>query len=176
MPGFTQGRRPYGSWTARHFFVASQWRRAANDNYDVAFVTLDPQDSGGHVTHIGQVADALPIVVPGRSAEEFAFGYPANLPYSGGGLYYCSGRVTADAFHASPDSGLRCVMTAGSSGRTLAVGLRSGDRSGDDHVGEQFQIQHRPGDPVRPATAVRRARPCSTAPSSGNGAGATPPA
>ena len=116
VPGFTQGSRPYGSWTARHFFAASQWTRAANDNYDVAFVTLNPQYSAGHATHIGQVADALPIAFSQRTAEEFAFGYPAEPPYSGGGLYYCSGRVTADAFHASPDSGLRCVMTAGSSG------------------------------------------------------------
>jgi len=116
VPGFTQGSRPYGSWTARRFFAANQWTHAANDNYDVAFATLNPQYSAGHATHIGQVADALPIAFSQRAAEEFAFGYPAEPPYSGGGLYYCSGRVTADAFHASPDSGLRCVMTAGSSG------------------------------------------------------------
>ena len=116
VPGFTEGSRPYGSWTARHFFVASQWTHAANDNDDVAFVTLNPQVSGGRTLHIGQVTDALPITFDQRTTEEFAFGYPAEPPYGGGGLYYCSGRVTADAFHASPDSGLRCELTAGSSG------------------------------------------------------------
>ena len=49
VPGFTEGSRPYGSWTAHHFFVARQWTHAANDNDDVAFVTLNPQVSGGRI-------------------------------------------------------------------------------------------------------------------------------
>jgi Trypsin len=130
VPGFAQGSRPYGSWTAHHFFVAPQWSRAANDNDDVAFVTLNPQHSGHRVSHIGKVVGGQPIKFGQRTAEEFAFGYPAEPPYNGGGLYYCSGRVTGDPFHASPDSGLRCQMTAGSSGGPWLSGFDPAHRSG----------------------------------------------
>jgi V8-like Glu-specific endopeptidase len=116
VPGYTQGSRPYGNWTARHYFVANQWSQAANDDDDVAFVTLNPQHAARGVVHIGRVADGLPIKFGNKTAEEFTFGYPAEPPYKGGQLYYCSGRVTQDAFHASPDSGLRCDLTAGTSG------------------------------------------------------------
>ncbi|HUK68066.1 MAG TPA: trypsin-like peptidase domain-containing protein [Streptosporangiaceae bacterium] len=116
VPGFAQGSRPYGSWTAQHFFVAPQWSRAANDNDDVAFVTLNPRHSGRRISRIGRVVGSQPIKFGQRTAEEFAFGYPAEPPYNGAGLFYCSGRVTGDHFHASQDSGLRCQMTAGSSG------------------------------------------------------------
>ncbi len=130
VPGFTQGSRPYGSWTARRFFVARQWRHAANDNDDVAFVTLNPQQAGGRILHIGQVAGGLPISFGSKSLEEFAFGYPAEPPYNGGALYYCSGRVTSDAFHASPDSGLRCELTAGSSGGPWLSGFQPATGAG----------------------------------------------
>ncbi len=116
VPGFTQGSRPYGTWTARHFFVARQWSHGANDNDDVAFVTLNPRHAGGRIVHIAHLVGGDAIRFGRPTAEEFLFGYPAEPPYDGGGLYYCSGRIRPDAFHASPDRGLSCVLTAGSSG------------------------------------------------------------
>src|SRR5260370_28729523 len=88
VPGFTQGSRPYGSWTARHFFVASQWSHAANDNDDVAFVTLNPRDSGGHSVRIGPVVDGLPVTFGQRTAEQLAVRYPSEPRYTGGGMGY----------------------------------------------------------------------------------------
>jgi len=116
VPGFTQGSRPYGTWTARHFFVARQWSHGANGNDDVAFVTLNPRHTGGRIVHIAHLVGGDAIRFGRPTAEEFLFGYPAEPPYDGGGLYYCSGRIRPDAFHASPDPGLTCVLTAGSSG------------------------------------------------------------
>ncbi len=116
VPGFTQGSRPYGTWTARRFFVARQWSHGANDNDDVAFVTLNPLHTRKRIVHIAHVVGGDAIRFGRPTAEEYLFGYPTEPPYDGGALYYCSGRVMPDASHASPDSGLHCLLTAGSSG------------------------------------------------------------
>jgi V8-like Glu-specific endopeptidase len=116
VPGYADGTRPYGTWTARQFFVASQWSQAADDNDDVAFVTLNPQASGGQSALIGHVVGGQAIAFGSQPSQEYAFGYPAEPPYGGGALYYCSGRTRPDGYRASEDTGLHCDLTAGSSG------------------------------------------------------------
>lgn len=123
VPAYTGGTRPYGTWTARQFFVARQWSKAADDNDDVAFVTLNPHGSGGRATHIGQAVGGQAIAFGPHPAEEYAFGYPAEPPYDGGVLYYCSGSTRPDSYRASKDTGLRCDLTAGSSGEPWLSGF-----------------------------------------------------
>ncbi len=125
VPGFTNGSRPYGTWTARQFFLAPQWIRTGNDNDDVAFVTLNPQRARGVTVHIGQVVGGQAIAFGARLAREYAFGYPAEPPYDGTDLYYCSGPTSPDSFHSSKDTGLQCDMTAGSSGGPWLSGFDS---------------------------------------------------
>src|SRR5699024_1629889 len=47
--------------------------------------------------------------------EQYAFGYPAEDPYDGEQLTYCSGTTTTDPL-GTDDHGLDCDMTGGSSG------------------------------------------------------------
>jgi len=117
VPGFGYGdRRPYGTWTASHFFVPGQWSHGRDDNDDVAFVTLSPKQVSGRTMDIGQVVGGQNIAFGGPSAHAYAFGYPAEPPYDGTVLYYCRGRTKPDPYHASKDAGLRCGLNAGSSG------------------------------------------------------------
>ena len=173
VPGFTQGSRPYGSWTARHYFVApTSGATTANDNDDVAFVTLNPQHVGRPCRCTsGRWRRTADHVRSTKTAEEFAFGYPAEPPYNGGGLYYCSGRVTRDAFHASPDSGLRCELTAGSSGGPWLSGFDPVTGTGTITSVSSFKYSTDPSTlygpplgavaqgPVQPGTAQLRVRP-----------------
>jgi V8-like Glu-specific endopeptidase len=116
VPGYADGSRPYGTWTASRFFVSTGWTRSGNENDDVAFVTLNPHRTAGGSASIGQVVGGEDIAFGWRPAQAYAFGFPAEAPYDGTALYYCSGRVTADPYHASADAGLNCDLTAGSSG------------------------------------------------------------
>ena len=42
VPGFTDGRLPYGEYTARRFFVSKDWTgpRGRREQYDAAFVQV----------------------------------------------------------------------------------------------------------------------------------------
>jgi len=116
VPGYTNGKDPYGSYTARQFYVASQWSTRGDNNYDVAFVALNPAVLGGTTVTAGQEVGGQGIEFGAQPAREVAFGYPADPPYSGGQLAYCSGKVSPDPYGGTTDTGLNCPMTAGSSG------------------------------------------------------------
>ncbi len=116
VPAYANGGRPYGTWTASHYFVARQWSKTGDEDDDIAFVTLNPQQANGRNAYIGQIVGGLNIAFGTGPAREYAFGYPAEPPYDGASLYYCSGQTTADPYRASGDTGLRCDLTAGSSG------------------------------------------------------------
>lgn len=42
IPGYRDGRAPYGVWSPARLVVAPQWVRSSNPNYDVGFVVLKP--------------------------------------------------------------------------------------------------------------------------------------
>lgn len=113
VPGYDQGRRPYGAFTARHLFVTGQWAAHGDENYDVALVALAP--SGGR--HVSDVVGAQGIAFDqSRGSLVYGFGYPSGGRYDGERLTYCSGRTHPDAHKITRDEGLRCDMTEGSSG------------------------------------------------------------
>ncbi|WP_336211475.1 trypsin-like serine peptidase [Nonomuraea sp. LPB2021202275-12-8] len=114
VPGYGTGSpRPYGQWTARRMFVAGPWSRTADDSYDVGMVALST--SGGR--HVADVVGTQQIAFNGtRGGHAFGFGYPADPPYDGEHLVYCSGRLRDDPYGDTRDQGLGCDMTAGSSG------------------------------------------------------------
>jgi V8-like Glu-specific endopeptidase len=116
VPGYANGKDPYGSYTARQFYVASQWSSRGDNNYDVAFVALNPAVLGGSTVTVGQEVGGQGIEFGAQPAREVAFGYPADPPYSGGQIAYCSGKVSPDPYGGTTDTGLNCPMTAGSSG------------------------------------------------------------
>ncbi|MFE3453063.1 trypsin-like serine peptidase [Nonomuraea sp. NPDC059194] len=114
VPGYESGGgRPYGTFTARRMFVAGPWSRSADDSYDVGMVALNT--SGGE--HVADVVGFQDIVFnPSRGGQMYGFGYPADPPFDGERLIYCAGRVGDDPHGQTRDQGLRCDMTAGSSG------------------------------------------------------------
>jgi V8-like Glu-specific endopeptidase len=116
VPGYANGKAPYGAYTARRFYVARQWSTHASNDYDVAFITLNQATVGG--TRIAAVREVggQGIEFGSQPARENAFGYPADPPYNGQKLAYCSGTVRPDPYQWTTDTGLRCAMTAGSSG------------------------------------------------------------
>jgi V8-like Glu-specific endopeptidase len=116
VPGYSSGNDPYGSYTANQFYVASQWSTQASNDYDVAFVRLNPATVDGTRVNAVQEVGGQGIEFGVEPARVTAFGYPADPPYIGQRLYYCSGTVHPDPYHETDDTGLACAMTQGSSG------------------------------------------------------------
>ncbi|HWG02134.1 MAG TPA: trypsin-like peptidase domain-containing protein [Trebonia sp.] len=124
VPGYAGGGEPYGSYTARRFYVPARWSGATDgsaqsEEYDVAFVTVNPAALSG--TPTGARADQLTGgqavafgSAPAGGFPAYVFGYPSEPPYSGQYANYCAGQ----ALPASPGgtAQLHCGMTAGDSG------------------------------------------------------------
>jgi V8-like Glu-specific endopeptidase len=123
VPGYSDGKEPYGSFTAKKFYVASQWSTQADNDYDVAFVTLNPAKVNGTSVDAGHEVGGQGIEFGHQPRQVTAFGYPADPPYSGGQLDYCGGKVSPDPYHETDDTGLNCAMTAGSSGGPWLAGF-----------------------------------------------------
>jgi V8-like Glu-specific endopeptidase len=123
VPGYASGNDPYGSFSANKFYVASQWSTQADNDYDVAFVTLNPAQVGGaQVTAVHEVG-GQGVEFGSAPSQVTVFGYPADAPYNGQQLYYCSGTVSPDPYQETDDTGVTCVMTAGSSGGPWLAGF-----------------------------------------------------
>jgi V8-like Glu-specific endopeptidase len=116
VPGYANGQEPYGSYAARRFFVASGWSTKADNDYDVAFVTVNPARLHGTTVALGREVGGQPIAFGSQPAEEIAFGYPSDQPYDGQRLYDCGGSTSPDPYHLTGDTGLYCALTAGTSG------------------------------------------------------------
>jgi hypothetical protein len=116
IPGYSNGKAPYGIYTARGFYIASQWSSQGDNSYDVAFVDVNPAVVGGVRVPAVREVGGQGIEFGSQPAREIAFGYPADPPYNGQRLAYCSGKVSGDPYQGTADTGLRCAMTAGSSG------------------------------------------------------------
>jgi V8-like Glu-specific endopeptidase len=126
VPGYVNGSAPYGRYTARRFFVASQWSSGAAEDYDVAFVALGTATVGGLQAHAVTAAGGLGITFGSHPAQEYAFGYPSAAPYNGRQLEYCNGTTSPDPYHATSDTGLHCAITEGASGGPWLSGFKAG--------------------------------------------------
>ncbi|MEU6743875.1 trypsin-like serine peptidase [Streptosporangium sandarakinum] len=120
VPGYDRGRQPYGQFTARRMFVAGPWARGADDSYDVGMVALNTRNG----RHLGDVVGAQEIAFgTPRGRPAHGFGFPADAPYDGEHLVYCAGPVHDDPHEQTADQGMRCDMTAGSSGGPWLTGF-----------------------------------------------------
>jgi V8-like Glu-specific endopeptidase len=127
VPGYDQGRRPYGAFTARHLFVPGPWSARGDENYDVALVALAPS-AGRHVADVVG-AQGIAFDQP-RGSMVYGFGYPAGGRYDGERLTYCSGKTYPDSHKITKDEGLRCDMTEGSSGGPWLTRFDAGTGTG----------------------------------------------
>jgi V8-like Glu-specific endopeptidase len=113
IPGYSSGRAPYGRYAAKTFYVSARWANGSDENDDVAFVVVRP--AGTAAKDVASVTGSEPLVFGYRSAQAAIFGYPAEAPYNGTRLDYCTGKVVRDPYGAA-DTGVRCGMTEGDSG------------------------------------------------------------
>jgi len=108
VPNYHSGS-PYGTWNAYQLWTKNGWINDANRAYDVAAVVM--QDKNGQ--HIVDAVGGQGIKWGyGYGLSEYMFGYPANPPYDGSKLYYCSGTTRSESGFPTLD----CNMTGGASG------------------------------------------------------------
>jgi V8-like Glu-specific endopeptidase len=112
VPGYNNGDRPYGTWTAAKTLATPQWAASEDLNYDVGAAVVNPLDGQRLTDVVGGQGLAFN---QARGQNMYSFGYPAADPYDGERLIYCSGEVIDDVL-GSNDQGLSCDMTGGSSG------------------------------------------------------------
>jgi V8-like Glu-specific endopeptidase len=114
VPGYRAGTAPYGTFVATAMATTDGWAARGDFDVDVAFVNVGRNESGRLLTDaVGgqQIGFSRP-----RGGATYIFGYPADTPYDGEQLDYCSGALLQDTYFGSPDQGLACAMTPGSSG------------------------------------------------------------
>jgi hypothetical protein len=112
VPGYDNGTRPHGTWTAKQTLTTPQWNATEDLNYDVGAAVVNTLDSHTLVDAVGGQGIAFN---QDRGQNMYAFGYPAAAPYDGSTLTYCSGPVINDVL-LSDAIGMACTMTGGSSG------------------------------------------------------------
>ncbi|MEU5878275.1 peptidase [Spirillospora sp. NPDC047279] len=112
VPGYDDGDRPYGTWTAARTLATPQWTAGEDLNYDVGAAVVNPLNGQNLVDVVGGQGVAFNQT---RGVAMYSFGYPAAAPYDGSKLIYCSG-TTINDFLGQTTIGLRCNMTGGSSG------------------------------------------------------------
>jgi hypothetical protein len=122
VPGYDNGARPYGTFTASSLVTTSEFASTGDLNYDVAFAVVSPL--GGVSLTDTVVGQGIAFNQP-RSLPTYAFGYPATTPYDGSRLVWCWGTAVPDPTKGSTDQGLACDMTGGSSGGPWFIGFDS---------------------------------------------------
>ncbi|MFI0979658.1 trypsin-like serine peptidase [Streptomyces sp. NPDC021093] len=116
VPGYDDGRTPYGSYPSRSVGVSPAWTEREDHAADFAFVTLGTDDRGRHVQDVVGSLRAAFHAKP--SGVRTALGYPFLSPYDGKALQYCAGNATpVKDDRLAGGSQLRpCRMTNGASG------------------------------------------------------------
>ncbi|MFD0558659.1 V8-like Glu-specific endopeptidase [Stackebrandtia endophytica] len=112
VPGYHDGQRPYGTWTAASTHAIPQWVSSEDMNYDVGAAVVNPLD-GQNLTDV--VGGQGVTFNQAHNQAMYAFGFPAADPYDGEKFIYCSGNSIKDPLLTN-DHGLSCDMTGGSSG------------------------------------------------------------
>ena len=115
VPAYDHGNAPLGTWTAKTLLTTTQWATAGDFDYDIGFAVMNENGSGQSLTQVTGGGQPIAFnLATGLSYQ--AYGYPAARPFDGQSLWSCSGTVVPDTYGGSPDQGLACNMTGGSSG------------------------------------------------------------
>lgn len=113
VPGYDDGARPHGTFTARQLVTTSQWKNAGDFDYDVGFAVMNARNGEDLTEAVGSQSIGFNL---DRGEYMYAFGYPAARPYDGSDIAWCHGEVVQDTYFGSQDQGMDCNMTGGSSG------------------------------------------------------------
>jgi hypothetical protein len=114
VPGYKDGARPYGTWTARALLTSAAWRESGDFSYDEGAAVVDL--NGGRT--LTSTVGSREIDFNGPEQQHYlAHGYPAAPPFTGGRLNICeSDAARRDTSTDPPTIGIGCDMTGGSSG------------------------------------------------------------
>lgn len=131
VPGFADGRLPYGEYTAHRFLVSPGWTApGGGEPDDFAFVQVTPaapgEGAGAGKPPRGLSVDFARGQDMAALARLYVFGYPAEPPYTGLYPAFCAGQVTASGGSVR----MPCGMTAGDSGGPWLAGFRPQSGSG----------------------------------------------
>jgi V8-like Glu-specific endopeptidase len=124
VPGFRDGDRPFGTWTARRLATTKQWYISEDIRYDVGMATMRKNGNGRRIQEVVG-ARGVAFNRP-RDQRYHAYGYPAEGGFSGNRLFMCdSAYQGADGGFGTPaPMRIACDMTGGSSGGGWVVGER----------------------------------------------------
>lgn len=87
-PGYRDGATPYGVWTPKKIVVDDRWKNGADPDYDVAFVTLNPNSRNQNLSDL---------LGANRLGFDQGFGHPvrvAGYPASHDRPIACIGKST----------------------------------------------------------------------------------
>jgi V8-like Glu-specific endopeptidase len=141
VPGYDNGNAPYGQWAARKTLTTPQWEASEDLNYDVGVGVVD-QLGGQSLTDVVG-SQGIAFNQP-KNQDMYTFGYPAEAPYDGTKLDYCSGPTFTD-FLTSQDHGMACDMTGGSSGGPWFIDFAEGSGTGQQNSVNSFGYTFLPG-------------------------------
>jgi len=113
VPGYHDGKRPFGTWPAKKLLTTPQWKKSENLNYDVGMAVVGSRGGKKLTQAVG--GQGIAFNQP-RGKAMYAFGYPAESPYDGEKLIYCNGTAFDEPLGQSNDQGLNCTQTGGASG------------------------------------------------------------
>lgn len=112
-PSYKDGVAPYGVWTANQLWAMTSWTSSTNYTSDMGVAIMNTRNGWHIVDYFG--GHGITWYAP-KTIGAIAFGYPAEAPYNGLRLRYCTGTQTQRAWYTPEDTKLPCDMTRGSSG------------------------------------------------------------
>jgi hypothetical protein len=141
VPGYRDGSRPFGTWSARRLLAPASWLRTGSTPDDIGFAEVNLR-AGRHLT---DVVGAMRIAFdqPARGYV-WAFGYPVGPPSLGRRVLYCRGTVRRDPYGTTA-RGLGCSMGGGSSGGPWLVRLSGTTGAGTVYSVTSFSYRGTPG-------------------------------
>jgi hypothetical protein len=113
VPDYSNGNAPYGVWTAKELWTPTAYYDNQDEGDDIAGAVINTNAYGQHIVNVvgGQgIAWNYP-----DTESVYDFGYPAEAPFNGATLQYCTG-AEFDWSGISDTMGLPCNFTGGSSG------------------------------------------------------------
>ncbi|GAA3950555.1 peptidase [Actinomadura viridis] len=140
VPGYDNGNRPYGTWTAAEILATPQWVASEDISYDVGAAVVNTLNGQNLVDVVGGQGIAFN---QARGQNMYAFGYPAAAPYDGSKLTYCSGQVINDPL-LSNGIGMGCNMTGGSSGGPWFLSFNEASGTGVQNSVNSFKYNFLP--------------------------------
>lgn len=130
IPGYANGNRPFGTFTARSLFDDADYvSSGGNANWDFAFAVVGTVNNRTLVDTVGAEGIAFNSAT-GQHVHSFGYG-GSSAEGSGERLNHCEGDEFPDAGRVGSTMwGIDCVQTGGSSGGGFLAGFNTSDGGG----------------------------------------------